>query len=48
MNAPRPEQPEGHESKCPCSECDLWAYELLDWEGKELEAGRDPWAEFRR
>jgi hypothetical protein len=45
---PRPEQPEGHESKCPCLACDVWAYDLLDWEDEEVKAGRNPWAEFRR
>lgn len=47
MRTPRPEQPEGHESKCPCAQCDSWAYALLDWEQAELSAGRDPWAEYR-
>ena len=27
-----PKQPEGHESKCPCCDCDDWAYKLIDWE----------------
>lgn len=43
----RPTQPYGHESKCPCFECDAWAYDLIFWEQEELNAGRDPWAEFR-
>ncbi len=47
MNA-RPLQPDDHESKCPCNECETWANALLDWELEEVNAGRDPWAEFRR
>jgi hypothetical protein len=26
-----PEQPEGHDSKCPCARCEKWAKELLSW-----------------
>lgn len=48
MRLPRPEQPEGHESKCPCYECEAWACALLDWEQAELWEGRDPWAEYRQ
>ena len=44
---PRPQQPEGHDTQCPCLECEDWAYALLDWEDAEVKAGRDPWAEFR-
>lgn len=47
MGRPRPQQPEGHESKCPCFECDAWAYDLIFWEEEEVQAGRDPWAEFQ-
>jgi hypothetical protein len=43
----RPQQPEGHESKCPCFDCDTWAYALLDWEQAEVKAGRDPWKDFK-
>jgi hypothetical protein len=43
----RPEQPEGHASKCPCYDCDAWAIALLDWEQDEVKAGRDPWAKFK-
>lgn len=39
----KPEQPKDHESKCPCRDCDKWAYALLDWEEKEQLAGRNPW-----
>jgi hypothetical protein len=42
---PRPEQPEGHESKCPCLACNTWANDLLDWESEEVQAGRNPWAD---
>lgn len=42
---PRPEQPEEHESKCPCLACNTWANDLLDWEGEEVQAGRNPWAD---
>lgn len=45
---PRPQQPDGHEAKCPCYKCDEWAYDLIHWEQEEVDAGRDPWAEFRR
>ena len=27
-----PEQPKDHDPKCPCSLCEAWAYEFLDWE----------------
>lgn len=47
MSTPRPLQPEDHESKCPCYECEDWAIALLDWEQAEVRAGRDPWAEFK-
>lgn len=40
----KPTQPEGHESKCPCYECEQWAEAHLDWEQAELVAGRNPWA----
>lgn len=39
----RPTQPYGHESKCPCFDCDAWAYDLLFWEQEEVDAGRNPW-----
>lgn len=42
---PKPQQPEDHESKCPCCDCESWAWDLLDWEQEELAEGRDPWAE---
>jgi hypothetical protein len=45
---PRPQQPKWHEPKCACDECEKWANDLLDWEQEEVNAGRDPWAEFRR
>ena len=38
----RPEQPRDHESKCPCNECETWAWALLDWEDKERKEGRNP------
>jgi hypothetical protein len=47
MSALRPLQPEDHESKCPCYQCENWAIALLDWEDAEVRAGRDPWAEFK-
>jgi hypothetical protein len=28
----KPEQPKGHDNKCPCFYCEEWANELLDWE----------------
>lgn len=43
MARPRPEQPKGHESKCPCFDCDAWAYDLIFWEQEELAEGRNPW-----
>lgn len=43
----RPQQPDGHESKCPCHECETWAMELLTWEELEVRDGRDPWKEFK-
>ena len=45
---PKPQQPEGHDNRCPCSECDKWAYALLDWEELEQKAGRNPWARNAR
>jgi hypothetical protein len=39
----KPEQPEDHESKCPCAECESWAWALLAWEDRELQQGRNPW-----
>ena len=48
MSAPRPLQPEDHDNRCPCYECESWANALLDWEQDEVKAGRDPWAEFNR
>lgn len=41
----KPQQPEGHESKCPCLECEDWAWALLWWEQEEKDAGRNPWRE---
>ena len=43
----KPEQPreangELHYGKCPCNECETWAWALLDWEEAERKAGRDP------
>jgi len=42
---PKPQQPEDHESKCACYDCEEWAYALLDWEEAEKQAGRNPWAD---
>jgi hypothetical protein len=46
-NQPRPEQPEGHESKCPCLACEDWAWQLLYWEQQQKLKGVDPWAKWR-
>lgn len=48
MSRPKPLQPEGHESKCPCFACDEWAYDLIFWEEEEVQAGRNPWAQEER
>ena len=40
---PKPQQPEDHESKCPCLDCEAWAWDLIDWEQEEKFEGRDPW-----
>jgi hypothetical protein len=39
---PREEDGQLHESKCPCNECETWAWALLDWEDQERKEGRDP------
>jgi hypothetical protein len=31
-----------HYGSCPCSECEAWAWALLDWEEAERKLGRDP------
>ena len=36
----KPKQPieedgQPHDTKCPCHECETWAWALLDWEEKE-------------
>lgn len=40
----KPKQPVGHESKCPCSNCEHWANDLIDWQHWMLEAGHNPFA----
>jgi hypothetical protein len=41
---PREDNGELHYGKCPCNECETWAWALLDWEDAERKAGRDPHA----
>ena len=36
---PREEDGQLHESKCPCNECETWAWALLDWEDQERKEG---------
>lgn len=40
----KPKQPEGHESKCPCQSCEVWANELISWQHWMLESGHNPFA----
>jgi len=39
---PREDNGELHWGKCPCTECEAWAWALLEWEDNERKAGRDP------
>ena len=41
---PREEDGQLHYGKCPCNECETWAWALLDWEDAERGAGRNPHA----
>lgn len=40
----KPKQPAGHESKCPCGQCEAWAIEHLNWQHEMLELGHNPFA----
>lgn len=39
----KPQQPKDHDNKCPCNDCESWAWALLDWEQQEKLEGRNPW-----